>query len=63
MATFTMNIKCDGAAFHDDEGKFDPSFELTQIIGKARNLVKVGFIMGYCHDTNGNPVGTWEINE
>lgn len=62
MANFTMNIQLDNAAFYDYDD-FDPAPELSLIFGRVRSLLEQGRVKGCCIDSNGNPVGTWEIKE
>lgn len=62
MAIFKLEIRLDNAAFHDDDGDFDPIPELEAILGGVANdLVSPG--RGPIRDVNGNLVGEWRIEE
>ena len=63
MSNFTLEIECDNAAFHDDNGDFDPGNELATILHTVRCQVADGHDGGVCHDSNGNRVGSWGITE
>lgn len=63
MSSFKLEINLDNAAFHDDDGDFDPGHELAKILGDVKDKVRDGYFHANCYDTNGNCVGQWEIRE
>lgn len=63
MSNFKLEIDCGNAAFHDDNGDFDPGQELASILHTVRRQVADGHDGGVCHDSNGNRVGSWYIIE
>ena len=63
MSNFKLEIDCGSAAFHDDNGDFDPGRELASILHTVRRQVADGHDGGVCHDSNGNRVGYWGITE
>ena len=63
MSNFKLEIECDNAAFHDDNGDFDPGNELATILRTVQRKVADGYQVGMCHDSNGNLVGSWGIAE
>lgn len=63
MSNFKLEIDCGNAAFHDDNGDFDPGQELATILHTVRRQVADGHSGAICHDSNGNRVGSWYIIE
>lgn len=61
MSKFKMEVDLGNACFHDDDGDFDPGFELAAILQLAARQAKDGYVEGRCHDANGNHVGDWKI--
>jgi hypothetical protein len=62
MATFTLTIDCDNAAF-----EADPNAEVARILGDLSGFIgrKVCFLtdhpeIGSLRDVNGNGVGSWQ---
>jgi len=55
---FNLRFNMDNAAFSDY-----PEGEISSILGKVINKVNDGDEDGQIRDTNGNPVGEWEVTE
>ena len=55
---FNLRFNIDNAAFSDY-----PEGEISSILGKVINKVNDGDEDGQIRDTNGNPVGEWEVTE
>lgn len=61
---FRCVIHTDGAAYRNEDGDYDPSgYELRKNLKKIIEEIKLGYGNGYIVDTNGNNVGTWDIDE
>lgn len=60
---FVMEVDLSNAAFHDDDGDFDPAQELRRILREVARKAGEGYTEGMAYDTNGNRVGFWEIKE
>lgn len=64
--TLTMHIRTDGAAFHDEDGAWEPWPELARIFTDLSAALTIGGMYpGHSspiRDTNGNTVGAWRIN-
>ena len=63
MAIFKLEIRLDNAAFHDDDGDFDPEPELREILEGVANDVCNVRGKNSIRDVNGNLVGDWRIEE
>jgi hypothetical protein len=63
MSEFKMIVELNDAAFCDDDGDFDPSYELSRILKRVSREVDAGVVDGKVYDVNGNKVGKWEILE
>lgn len=58
MPKFTLEITCDGAAFHDSRGSFSPDPELVYILMRfARGIDSGSGLTRKVFDSNGNTVG------
>ena len=63
MSSFVMTLNLDNAAFHDDDGDFDPNPELSRILREAAKTVEIGITARSLFDVNGNKVGKFVIEE
>ena len=65
--TFTLTIKCDNAAFHEDDGEATSGAlgaEIARILRTLGGRLEQGADAedsGYLFDGNGNKVGGWRI--
>ena len=61
---FKVEIKTGGAAFTDEDGKFDTYYgghEVQRILTEVALKIQNGYEEGSCIDINGNNVGTWSL--
>lgn len=63
MAIFKLEIRLDNAAFHDDDGDLDPSYEIGRILDEMSKKAHLMGVKGSVRDVNGNLVGEWRIEE
>lgn len=63
MARFTIDIQCNNAAFHDDDGDFDPAAELVRLLSEIAGEINMQKTEGHIREINGNKVGFWRIEE
>ena len=64
MAIFKLEIRLDNAAFHDDDGDFDPYNGIQYCMSEViTTLGKMCPNKGPIRDVNGNLVGEWRIEE
>jgi hypothetical protein len=56
MSSFSLEFKCDGAAFVDD-----PQREVARILRLVAQKVIAGETEQAVHDVNGNNVGEWNL--
>ena len=65
MSKFTIEIKCDGAAFFDDStGEYwEPSYEVSRILRDIAYKVDEGYTSDSIMDINGNRVGSFEFSK
>ena len=57
MSSFTLRIKCENAAFRDDD--FDKAHEVARILREIASDLVNGQDRGPALDANGNTVGRW----
>ena len=56
---FLVEIELDNDAFHDEEGRFAPMYEIKRILLES---LTAGALAGVMTDINGNFVGQWRID-
>lgn len=63
--TYVITIKMDNAAFHDDDGTFEPGYELRTILQRLANEHEYGDapVERKILDSNGNTVGKAEVKD
>lgn len=64
IMTFTLTIKCDNAAFSDEDGTQDietAGREIARILSETGDKIQRGNDAGVCHDSNGNRVGEFAL--
>lgn len=61
---FTITIETDNVAFcAEDDDAFAPAPELLRCLARVSNALNAGKTGGKIMDTNGNKVGSWEVND
>lgn len=55
-----LEFNMDNAAFHDNNGNFEPGYAMVRIFQEVAIKIQQGESDGYIFDYNGNKVGTFE---
>ena len=59
---FTLTIRTGNSAFYDEQGGYEPEYEVARILEDVAEKVKAGWDRGNLVDINGNHIGEWELN-